>query len=262
MSKPMADPPVRISIDPDAMPGLVAFWDFQEAAGDRVSRLGERYRLREGAGAVERIEIEGNPWGPYGALLKEGQYFVCPRAACPLLDVHGPGEAVTVVAWLKRQRKSYRECEFVAGQWNETNLGRQYGLFIDIVVFAQKDKVSAHVSTCGGPTPGFRYCMDVANSVSPVAFDEWACIAMTYDGIQTGAWIDGHLEPQLTVNPYALPGGLHDGGADGSDFTVGAVHRGGEMGNFFTGVLGGLAVYRRTLSPAEMQALARPKIDD
>ena len=35
------------------------------------------------------------------------------------------------------------------------------------------------------------------------------------------------------------------------DFTVGAVDREGEIGNFFTGRIGGLAMYNRALSPAE-----------
>ena len=58
-----------------------------------------------------------------------------------------------------------------------------------------------------------------------------------------------------TFNPYAYPGGLFDGGLDGADFTVAAVHRSNTMGNWFTGVLGGLAVYDRALSDDEMWSL-------
>jgi hypothetical protein len=54
-----------------------------------------------------------------------------------------------------------------------------------------------------------------------------------------------------------MSGGLHNGGPNGSDFTVGAVHRSGEMGNFFCGKIAALAVYRRALTPAEMFALAQ-----
>lgn len=259
MTLPVANSKHRLPIEPDAMADLVAFWDFQEADGDRVSRLGEPYVLQAQQGPITSVETDGNPWGSHAAHLKEGQYFTCPRAACPLLDVHGPDQAVTVIAWIKREKTAVSHCEFIAGQWNETNLGRQYGLFINISVFGQRDKVSAHVSTSGGPTPGFKYCYDVANSESQVTLDRWHCVAMTYDGHWAGAWIDGQLEPQPTLNPYWMPGGLHDGGQQGSDFTVGAVDRSNEMGNFFTGLLGGLAVYRRALSPAEMQALANPK---
>ncbi len=257
-SQPVPQPRYRIPLGPGDIPGLVAFWDFQETAGERVSRLAEPYRLREAAGKVAGVAVDGNPWGEKAAHLREGQYFSIARADCPQLDVHGPGQAVTVVAWIRRDMKTARQCEFLAGQWNETNLGRQYGLFLDIPAYGQDHKVSAHVSASGGPTPGYRYCMDVAYSRTPVGWHEWHCVGLSYDGQQAAAWLDGLLEHQPTLNPYLLPGGLNDGGPDGSDFTVGAVHRGGEMGNFFTGLLGGLGVWRRALSPAEMWALAHP----
>ncbi len=53
-----------------------------------------------------------------------------------------------------------------------------------------------------------------------------------------------------------MAGGLHDGGATGSDFTVVGVDRSGCMGNFFKGQLAGLAVYRRAFTPAEMYAVS------
>lgn len=81
---------------------------------------------------------------------------------------------------------------------------------------------------------------------------------MSYDGIQAMAWLDGRLDRREDLNPYLFAGGLHDGGEGGSDFTVGAVHRSGEMGNFFSGYLGGLAVFDRALSSAEIWALSRP----
>src|SRR5690625_694558 len=252
-------PHYRLPVKPADFPDLVSLWDFQEEPGDRVAVLGEPYRLTEPDGPVAGQQVSGNPWGKRAAFLKEGQYFSIPRKDCPLLDVHGPGQAVTVVAWVLRREKSYRQCEFIAGQWNETNRGRQYGLFIDIPAYGQDHKVSAHASVAGGATPGYRYCMDVAYSRSPVAWGEWPCIGLTYDGQQVAAWHGGILETQPTVNPYLLPGGLHDGGPDGSDFTVGGVHRGGEMGNFFTGLIGGLGVWRRALTPAEMWALAWPE---
>lgn len=251
-------PHYRLPVTPEAFPGLVAFWDFQQAPGQRRATLGEDYLLQEPAGPILQTRQAGNPWGPFTAHIREGQYFRIGRADAPLLDVHGPGRSVTVAAWILREHKSYRQCEFIAGQWNETNLGRQYGLFLDIPAYGQEHKVSAHVSGSGGPTPGYRYCMDVAYSRTPVSWGTWHFVALSYDGQQASAWIDGLLEPQPTVNPYLLPGGLHDGGPEGSDFTVGAVHRGGEMGNFFTGHMGGLGVWRRALTAAEMWALAHP----
>ena len=90
---------------------------------------------------------------------------------------------------------------------------------------------------------------------TPVSRNEWHAAGMSYDGFSGYAWLDGIPDLRTGINPYPLPGGLHDGGPDGSDFTVGAVHRGGEMGNFFQGQIAGLAVYERALSPAEMFAL-------
>ncbi|MEA3209680.1 MAG: hypothetical protein QOE70_2737 [Chthoniobacter sp.] len=60
-----------------------------------------------------------------------------------------------------------------------------------------------------------------------------------------------------TYNPFLYADGLFDGAAEGAAFTVGAVHRGGEWGNFFGGQIGGLAIFRRVLSEAEMLALTQ-----
>lgn len=44
-------------------------------------------------------------------------------------------------------------------------------------------------------------------------------------------------------------------GNNGSDFTVGAVLLKTGMGNFFKGLIGGLAVFDRALSEAEIERL-------
>jgi hypothetical protein len=59
----------------------------------------------------------------------------------------------------------------------------------------------------------------------------------------------------MAYNPYFYDEGLYDGGAEGSDFTVAAVHRSGVMGNFFAGLLGGLAVFNRALTEDELASL-------
>ena len=50
-------------------------------------------------------------------------------------------------------------------------------------------------------------------------------------------------------NPYYFPFGM---GNNGSDFTVGAVLLKKGMGNFFKGQIGGLAVFNRALTDAEL----------
>ncbi|MDA3961376.1 MAG: LamG domain-containing protein [Planctomycetota bacterium] len=248
----------REAVSPRDFPGLVAFWDMQGRGAARGATAGEAYVLEERAGTVERVLDTGAPFGAYAAHVREGQYFGIPRSACDRLDIHGLDGHLTVVAWVRRAQTKHGGCEFLAGQWNETELGRQYGLFINIGVWGGSDQVCGHVSATGGATTGYRYCMDGAIGSTPVPCDEWHVVAMSYDGIQAYAWLDGLLDARPGVNPYPMGGGLHDGGPKGSDFTVCAVDRSGEMGNFFAGLLGGLAVYDRALSPAEMWALCTP----
>jgi hypothetical protein len=80
---------------------------------------------------------------------------------------------------------------------------------------------------------------------------------MSYDGMAGYVWLNGNLDFRPGLNPYPFSGGLFNGGGEGSDFTVGAVDRSHEIGNFFTGHIAGLAVYRRALGPAEIFALSR-----
>ena len=46
------------------------------------------------------------------------------------------------------------------------------------------------------------------------------------------------------------------------DFTVGAVNRSGEMGNFFVGQISGIAVYNRALDGEEMRYLSSNILSD
>lgn len=234
---------------------LVCFWTFQELAGSPRRAIGPYpYELREMAGPVSRVE--GGVFGPYALRIEEGQWLAVPRLQGPALDIHGPRAQVTVVAWLKRGRRSQNGCEAVAGVWGETQRKRQYCLFLNLGIWDSADQVGAHVSAIGGPTPGHPWCMDAAIGATPVDRERWHVCAMTYDGAYARAYLDGRLDARGERNPYRYGGGLFDGGPDGADFTVGAVHRSGEMGNWYVGLLGGLAVYRRALSDEELAALA------
>lgn len=241
---------------PKDFPDLAAFWRFDQGGDAWTAVEGEPYTLTSHAGPLELAASDDTPLGGSAVVIPEGAWLNCPRAECPLLDIHGPQGHLTVVAWIKRERTRHGGCEFIAGQWNETNLGRQYGLFLNISVWKERDQVTGHLSNVGGPTPGYKYCIDGPVGATPVLHGEWSVVAMSYDAVQGYAWLNGQLDARPGVNPYSMAGGLHDGGPHGSDFTVGAVHRSGEMGNFFTGQLAGLAVYRRALTPAEVFALA------
>jgi len=144
---------------------------------------------------------------------------------------------------------------------------RQYCLFLNLGIWNSAEQVCAHVSSIGGATPGYRYCMDAAIGKTPVPFDQWECVGTTFDGTFARAHLNGKPDERGDRNPYRYEGGLFDGGPDGADFTVGAVARpervdenrvphGHAIANNFAGLLGGLAVFGRALTEDELAGLA------
>lgn len=240
-----------------AMPGLIALWEFQEPSGSPRMAMGPHgCALQEGAGPVARVSPrEGAPFGQYSADLNAGQFFRIPREECAALDLCGSDCQVSVVAWIQRHRKREVQCEVIAGMWDETRNQRQYGLFLDLRIHQAGDNVSGHVSATGGPTPDYPWAMDAAIGAGYLTYYDWHCVGFSYDGSLVTAWLDGRLESRVGFNPFAYPHGIHKAGANGADFTVGAVSRGGEMGNWFVGRIGGLAVFDRALFPQEHAAL-------
>ena len=67
--------------------------------------------------------------------------------------------------------------------------------------------------------------------------------------------MNGEFDQRPETNPYKYTEGVFEAGDDGSDFTVGAVDRGGEMGNYFVGQIGGLAIFDRALAPNEIRLI-------
>jgi len=187
--------------------------------------------------------------------MEEGKYFRIPREQCPELNIYGKDAKLTVMAWVKRDRKLGDQCESVAGMWNEENRKRQYCLFLNLKIHNSEQQVCGHVSSVGGPTPGQRWCMDACIGATPVPFDQWQCIAFTYDGQYACSYLNGKLDSREVFNPYFYDEGICDGGECGSDFTVGAVYRLGEMGNWYVGLLGGVAVFDRVLTEEEMNVV-------
>jgi hypothetical protein len=244
------------------MKGLVAFWDFQEAAGQpRVDQGRGAYALQEMQGPIQRVE--GGVFGPGAADIRRGQWFMVPRAQTGALDIHGKGAEVTVVAWVKRQGKE--SWQAIAGVWDETRKKRQYCLFLNAPRGTKADemkryplanRIHGHVSAIGGPTPGEEFCITYSSGGTEIPMKKWVCLVMQYNGRESRVYVNGKLDALEQYNPFPYPEGLYDGGKDGADFTVGAVHRGGEWGNFFAGHLGGLAIYDRALTDAELKRLA------
>lgn len=248
---------IHIPFEPEDIPGLVAFWKFHAASDQFSAQQGEPYTLRSQSGKLSIVDDDDAPLGGKALQIDEGQWLNIPRRECPRLDIHGKDGHLTVVAWVRREQTQTEHCEFIAGQWNESNRGRQYGLFLNIKVWGLSNRICGHLSHVGGPTPGYKYCTDGAMGATEIQCNEWAVIAMSYDGQAGYAWLNGSLDARPELNPYPMAGGLHDGGVTGSDFTVGGVDRSGEIGNFFTGRIAGLAVYNRALTPAEHLALSK-----
>lgn len=234
--------------------GLVCMWDFQEEGGGmRVSKGRYAYGLQEMAGPV--LRVEDGVLGPYAAKVDFGQWFSLPRSECPELNFHGGRSGLTVAAWVKREARENPECQAVAGMWNESRRMRQYCLFLDLKIWDSQDQVCGHVSSVGGPTPGYGYCMTAAIGRTPVRKGEWHFAAFSYDGKVARCYLDGRLDERETYNPYGYDEALFDGEEDGADFTVCSVDRSGEPGNFFSGLLGGLAVFDRALTEEEIREL-------
>ena len=249
-------------VSPEKIDNLICFWDFSEEAGQkRKTKAGKcNYILCEGARTIPKAQ--DGVFGNHSAVIMEGDWFCIPRNECPELNIHGEKAQETVVAWVKRAKKMYNQCEAIAGIWDETNKHRQYCLFLDLRIWESSQQVGGHVSGVGGPTDGYKYCMDASIGATKVPLDIWQCIGFTYDGEKICSYLNGVLDARNNQNPYSYPLGLHDGGIKGGDFTVGAVNRSGEMGNFFVGQIGGLAVYDRALTKEEMAYLASNITDE
>lgn len=250
--------------------GLVALWDFKEAAGELRKAMGlGSYPLEERNGKIKRVS-EG-PLSGFSALFSDSVYLSLPHASTGELNIHGKGRQVTVMAWVKWQGNT----GFVGGMWNEYASGgkRQYGLFVNLPYYNGKDQVCGHISFTGKPTPPFPYSLDYSASRQTLVKNQWHFIAFTYDGKYIKSFLDGKFKkrkPELinntkgfegfpkgwthSKNPYYFPAGMGD---NGSDFTVGAVLLKQGMGNFFQGQIGGLAVFNRALSKKEIQRMAK-----
>ncbi len=176
---------------------------------------------------------------------------------------------------------------------NDDTGTRQYALLMNMPTYGGPNKLVPHISSEGGVTrradgSAFPWCADYAATAGEVPTERWCTLGFTYDGKYLRAYIDGRLDklaldpvkhkrtdPYFTkegpnggdrgMNPYFHGRGIfrYDpvkhaqsklGG--GSDFTVGARYAVGSMlGEATKGRFGGLAVFNRALTDAEMKAL-------
>ena len=250
------------------IPGLVALWDF--GGKDYLTAKGAPGLTFETVSGIEAPVLTGEgPLSGQSLHYEGGEYLRIPYDKTGELDLQG-GQ-VSVVAWI---RWHSGQTGFVGGMWDESSEGgkRQYGLFVSLPYYNGKDNVCGHISRTGKPTPPFPYSIDYSASSQKVPDGEWCMVGFTYDGKYIRSYLDGVFEarePELidhttgfegypdglvqSKNPYYFPDGL---GSNGSDFTLGAVLVGGRPGNFYRGDIGGLAIYDRALSDAEMASLS------
>lgn len=251
-------------------PGLVAFWDFQQEPGKRTDSGAARFPLREIHGPIARLApAEGAPFGRYACDVRYQQRFEVPRAEMGALNIRGRDAQVTVVVWMKRRKstdfgKPALSNEAVAGVWREPDHVRQYCLFLGIQTNAKMapvimpQRVSGHVSDTGGSSPGHRWCYEVSLGATVVPWDEWVCVGFTYDGKQIRSYYNGAFDALPDFNPYEHPNGIFDPGERGADFVIGASDVKPNANNQMVAILGGVAVFDRALSEAEMTRLAAP----
>lgn len=235
-------------------PNLLCFWDFQDTnQSEYISKGLYNYILKEMGETFERVE--DGIFGEHSVRFAPNRWMEISRENCQALDIHGTKAQVTVLAWVKREQKESDECQAIAGMWNETLKQRQYCLFLDLKIWDSSQQVCGHVSSIGGPTHGYTYCMDAAIGASKISLGEWHTMAFLYDSEYAKVYLDGKLNTRENFNPYKYSGGLFDAGENGADFTVGSVTRSGRMGNWYCGLLGGLAVFDRALTEEEISKL-------
>jgi len=254
--------------------GLIALWAFKETAGNpRVSSGDGLFSLIEGNGPMNRVD-EG-PLSGYAIEMNGSQYLQIDHSKTGKLNIHGDRQGVTVCAWVKW---TGQQTGFVGGMWNEYQDGgkRQYGLFVSLPHYNGRDQVCGHISKTGKPTPPFPYSSDYSASAQKVVPGEWTFVAFTYDGTYIKSFVNGQFQSrQMELidhttgfpgypegmkqikNPFYFPDGMGD---NGSDFTVGAVLLKAGMGNFFKGLIGGLAVFDRALKEKEIEGIQRAGI--
>jgi hypothetical protein len=176
---------------------------------------------------------------------------------------------------------------------NDDTGTRQYSLLMNMPTYGGPLQLVPHISSEGGVTrradgSAFPWCADYAASVSKVPEEEWCTLGFTYDSKYIRAYINGVMEPRSLDpvkdkrdDPYFTregPGGkdrgmnpyYHGRGIfrydpklhattkpiGGADFTVGARYVTGSMLREATkGRFGGLAVFNRALTDAEMKGL-------
>ncbi len=256
----------------------------------------EKHPLAEVGGPIARVEggpfsgnaaeLNGRQWFaiPYA---ETGDLNISgPRAQVSMF-------AVVRIVNLKQSRTIAGMWSEGKGANDDTGT-RQYALLMNMPTYGGPNKLTPHISSEGGVTrradgSAFPWCADYAASAGDVPTEKWCTLGFTYDGKFIRAYINGLLDAQPLdaakhkrtdryfrqggpdgkdrgLNPYFHGRGIfrYDAEQHGrtkikpSDFTVGARMAVGSMtGEATIGRFGGLAVFNRALTDAEMLKLHR-----
>jgi hypothetical protein len=284
-------------------PNLVAFWTFGEAAGEVRKSIGTRnsHPLEEVGGSISRTE--GGPYSGFAAELDGKRYFSIPYAKTADLNISGLEAQVSMFAVVRivnlKQSRTIAGMWSEGKGANDDTGTRQYSLLMNMPTYGGPNKLVPHISSEGGVTrradgSAFPWCADYAATAGDVPTEKWCTLGFTYDAKFIRAYINGVLDEQKLdpvkhkrtdsyftkegpnggdrgMNPYYHGRGIfkwdpanqpHKG--PGSDFTVGARYAVGSMLKEATiGRFGGLAVFDRALTDAEMKQLHESaQVDD
>lgn len=176
---------------------------------------------------------------------------------------------------------------------NDDTGTRQYAMLMNMPTYGGPRQLVPHISSEGGVTrradgSAFPWCADYAATKHEVPEEKWCTLTFTYDGKYIRAYIDGVLDARALdpvkdkrtdryftsegpdgkdrgMNPYYHGRGIfrydpakhaQTKSSVGSDFTVGARYAVGSMlGEATIGKFGGLAVFNRALTDAEVKTL-------
>lgn len=190
-------------------PGLVAFWTFDEEAGQvrKSIALEGEYPLSEVNGPIARAE--GGPYSGYSLQLNGKQYLQLDYEKTGKLNISGPDAQVSMFAVVRII--DLNQSRTIAGMWSEgkgrdDDTGtRQYAMLMNMPTYGGPKQLVPHISSEGGVTrradgSAFPWCADYAATKQQVPEEEWCTLAFTYDGQYIRAYINGTFE-ERELNP-------------------------------------------------------------
>ncbi len=210
-------------------PDLVGWWTLDEGAGTTV---------RDSSGNKNDGTLRGSPqWmaGKIGRALRfngTADYVEVPDS--PSLDVT---DTITIAAWVLRQANS--------GTW-ERIVAKSDATLYD---YWLQISSSAYASSIGGgfiDTAGTaRNILDTTTGTT-IPLNQWTHLAFVYDGTYVRGYVDGQLNESVNIGPYKIR-------TSARPLWLGRL----QNAYAFQGLIDEACVYRRALTPAEIQKIMK-----